>query len=295
MAEMNHSWLIRRPAVYRAALAIAGEGRVSVAPVLRRAVHKTTPLRRINFAAGVSAAAATRRFSPGSAAAAIARQSRGAAVWLTARSVYAGSGVNPQGTARLLAFAAPAGRSRMFIWPREAPESLFYRFVAIGMNVARGLRGFQTRGERVRRGAGALSLQTRRGPDLAANGGESFRRARLGTPPRLAPVRRPRESQASVSALTPALSAPSNFAVTRPLRPVAQGAAPAPANRENTNSAATVLPEAGNGVADGQLSAMRLDRAIDDYLARQSRLPPSGMTGFDPRLSPAWAGLQIPG
>ncbi len=34
--------------------------------------------------------------------------------------------------------------------------------------------------------------------------------------------------------------------------------------------------------------------ALDDYFFRQSRLAPMGGTGFDPRLSPAWAGLKLP-
>jgi hypothetical protein len=32
-----------------------------------------------------------------------------------------------------------------------------------------------------------------------------------------------------------------------------------------------------------------------NYLVRQARMPPSGMSGYDPRLSPMWAGLQISG
>jgi hypothetical protein len=38
-----------------------------------------------------------------------------------------------------------------------------------------------------------------------------------------------------------------------------------------------------------------IGQAIETYFEDQARLPPAGMTGFDPRLSPAWAGLQIPG
>jgi hypothetical protein len=33
---------------------------------------------------------------------------------------------------------------------------------------------------------------------------------------------------------------------------------------------------------------------IDDHLNRQARLPPSGYTGFDPWLSPAWPGRKLP-
>jgi len=36
-------------------------------------------------------------------------------------------------------------------------------------------------------------------------------------------------------------------------------------------------------------------RALESYFERQARLPPSSGAGFDPMLSPAWAGLQIPG
>jgi hypothetical protein len=36
-------------------------------------------------------------------------------------------------------------------------------------------------------------------------------------------------------------------------------------------------------------------RAVENFFAEQVRLPPSGFGGFDPRLTPAWAGLQIPG
>jgi hypothetical protein len=34
-------------------------------------------------------------------------------------------------------------------------------------------------------------------------------------------------------------------------------------------------------------------RMVRDCLDRQGRLPPSGATGFDPRLTPAWAGLKL--
>lgn len=55
---------------------------------------------------------------------------------------------------------------------------------------------------------------------------------------------------------------------------------------------------AGYGVqsfADGTVtSQINLARALDDYFNRQARLPPSGATAFDPRLTPAWAGLKLP-
>jgi hypothetical protein len=34
---------------------------------------------------------------------------------------------------------------------------------------------------------------------------------------------------------------------------------------------------------------------VDDYVFRQSRLPPRGGAAFNPLLSPLWAGLKIPG
>jgi hypothetical protein len=35
--------------------------------------------------------------------------------------------------------------------------------------------------------------------------------------------------------------------------------------------------------------------ALEEYFFRQSRLAPSGGAAFDPRLSPLWAGLKLPG
>jgi len=48
-------------------------------------------------------------------------------------------------------------------------------------------------------------------------------------------------------------------------------------------------------VEQGRASAASVGKAVEAFFAEQVRLPPSGMSGFDPRLSPAWAGLQIPG
>jgi hypothetical protein len=36
------------------------------------------------------------------------------------------------------------------------------------------------------------------------------------------------------------------------------------------------------------------EHALDNYFSRQARLPPSGVTSFDPRLTPAWAGVKLP-
>ncbi len=43
-----------------------------------------------------------------------------------------------------------------------------------------------------------------------------------------------------------------------------------------------------------EIAQPQLARALDDYFALQARLPPSGATAFDPRLTPAWAGLKLP-
>ncbi|MGE4481993.1 hypothetical protein [Acidocella sp.] len=40
---------------------------------------------------------------------------------------------------------------------------------------------------------------------------------------------------------------------------------------------------------------MDMAEALDDYFFRQSRLAPMGGTAFDPRLSPLWAGMKLPG
>jgi hypothetical protein len=41
-------------------------------------------------------------------------------------------------------------------------------------------------------------------------------------------------------------------------------------------------------------SSVELSQALEDYFTRQARLPPSGATAFDPRLTPAWAGVKLP-
>lgn len=47
--------------------------------------------------------------------------------------------------------------------------------------------------------------------------------------------------------------------------------------------------------APAQLASLDMERALDDYFFRKSRLPPAGGAGFNPLLSPVWAGLKIPG
>lgn len=51
------------------------------------------------------------------------------------------------------------------------------------------------------------------------------------------------------------------------------------------------------GPASAPAGAMPFDieQALEAYLFRQSRLPPSSGAGFNPLLSPVWAGLKLPG
>jgi hypothetical protein len=46
--------------------------------------------------------------------------------------------------------------------------------------------------------------------------------------------------------------------------------------------------------APQKIDSQKLRGALEDLLSRQARLPPSGATAFDPRLTPAWPGLQLP-
>ena len=45
----------------------------------------------------------------------------------------------------------------------------------------------------------------------------------------------------------------------------------------------------------GMFASAHIERALEDYFFRQSRLPPVGAAAFNPLLSPVWAGLKIPG
>lgn len=50
----------------------------------------------------------------------------------------------------------------------------------------------------------------------------------------------------------------------------------------------------GSVVQDPHKRVADMSRAINDYFVHQARLPPSGAMAFDPRLTPAWAGLKLP-
>jgi hypothetical protein len=56
----------------------------------------------------------------------------------------------------------------------------------------------------------------------------------------------------------------------------------------NTLPSLSTAASAGPGQKD-------FTRALQNYCSRQSHLPPTGSTAFNPYLSPAWAGLKIPG
>lgn len=62
----------------------------------------------------------------------------------------------------------------------------------------------------------------------------------------------------------------------------------------SAEAASSTLPSGPSGTVN-QLREADLAEALRAYFFRQSRMPPSSMTGFDPRVSPAWAGLQMPG
>ncbi len=51
----------------------------------------------------------------------------------------------------------------------------------------------------------------------------------------------------------------------------------------------------GSSAESRSSSRVSFRRAIESFFAEQARQPPSGIGGFDPNLSPTWAGLQIPG
>jgi len=55
------------------------------------------------------------------------------------------------------------------------------------------------------------------------------------------------------------------------------------------------LQHPGKDAAAPSADGVAVKQAIEDHFALAARLPPAGMTGFDPRLSPAWAGMQLPG
>jgi len=43
------------------------------------------------------------------------------------------------------------------------------------------------------------------------------------------------------------------------------------------------------------MSQREFDEALEAYLCREARLPPSGISGFDMKLTPFWLGQKLPG
>ena len=71
--------------------------------------------------------------------------------------------------------------------------------------------------------------------------------------------------------------------------PGAEAAAADPAEVESRKFVAGAEP------ALAAVAPADIERVVEDYFFRQSRLPPAGAAGFNPLLSPVWAGLKIPG
>ncbi len=85
------------------------------------------------------------------------------------------------------------------------------------------------------------------------------------------------------------------------LYPARPWAAEAPALLRQGGVRDAVAVQAGDGQFTGAEAAPALvappdiGRALENYIFRQSRLPPAGGAGFNPLLSPLWAGLKVPG
>ncbi|MDE2240511.1 MAG: hypothetical protein KGJ73_11385 [Rhodospirillales bacterium] len=62
--------------------------------------------------------------------------------------------------------------------------------------------------------------------------------------------------------------------------------------RDMNSIRSSVEPPASGG---SYASGTHFGDALEEYFFRQSRLAPSGGAAFDPRLSPLWAGLKLPG
>jgi hypothetical protein len=95
------------------------------------------------------------------------------------------------------------------------------------------------------------------------------------------------------------------------LQPAIRSADAAPGLRRRGSVHSAVLAAETDATAPGDVEDQRraaaqesaplpvapadIERALEDYFFRQSRLPPAGGAGFNPLLSPVWAGLKIPG
>jgi hypothetical protein len=64
--------------------------------------------------------------------------------------------------------------------------------------------------------------------------------------------------------------------------------------REGGTSETEAVYSLGGMKNEVRESLVNISRTMNDYFAHQARLPPSGAMAFDPRLTPAWAGLKLP-
>lgn len=64
--------------------------------------------------------------------------------------------------------------------------------------------------------------------------------------------------------------------------------------KNNKVSEREIGSDQGSVVQDPRKRMADISRAMGDYFMHQARLPPSGAMAFDPRLTPAWAGLKLP-
>ncbi len=100
--------------------------------------------------------------------------------------------------------------------------------------------------------------------------------------PRMAPPGRPAAAQGGMTDEGAAARGAAN-GVTGP-----RFAARATGGEVDTGATAATNPAA----SAEHRKALKL--ALQEYFDQQSRLPPNGATGFDPRLTPAWPALQLP-
>jgi hypothetical protein len=103
----------------------------------------------------------------------------------------------------------------------------------------------------------------------------------------------------ALPSIAPRRSAPSGYARQR-------GGAPAEFELATMPNGPAMLPtggfapgaQSGAPAVDASLASTAITQrqvksALRDYFNAQARLPPSGATGFDPRLTPAWAGQKF--
>jgi hypothetical protein len=123
--------------------------------------------------------------------------------------------------------------------------------------------------------------------------GSGWKRASKGRPAdSLAFARPPGDAIHSARADKAALPsfAPPGLALRLGTNPAGQ-VAPRAADANSIVSQASTKPKVA---AYGTVDQRQLGRALAELLDQQGRLPPTGATGFDARLTPAWAGQKLP-